>query len=88
VSVHAVLPASHLLLYLNDPHVAIPFAHRLCVTDQYCLKVSALARAICTPERGGWTFGRGMEFTKSGTAVMPERHAPDRAVAPPSDGRR
>jgi hypothetical protein len=36
VSVDAILPAPDLLLYLNDPHVAIPFAHRLCVTDQLC----------------------------------------------------
>jgi hypothetical protein len=34
VSVDAVLPAAHLLLYLTDPHVAIPFAYRLSVTDQ------------------------------------------------------
>ena len=34
VSVHAVLAAPHLLLYLTDPHVAIPFAYRLSVTDQ------------------------------------------------------
>lgn len=35
VSVHAVFAASHLLLYLNDAHVAIPFAYRLSVTDQF-----------------------------------------------------
>lgn len=34
VSVDTVLAAVDLLLYLGDPHVAIPFPYRLCVTDQ------------------------------------------------------
>jgi hypothetical protein len=36
VSVDAVLAAPDLVLYLADTHVAIPFAYRLCVTDQSC----------------------------------------------------
>ncbi|MGZ4272270.1 MAG: hypothetical protein ACXVRP_00770, partial [Solirubrobacteraceae bacterium] len=51
--VHAVLPAPHLLLYLNDPHVAIPFAPRLCVTDQFCpLGVGAQAWDLHAEARG------------------------------------
>jgi hypothetical protein len=56
VRVHAVLPAPDLLLYLNDPHVAIPFAYRLRVTDQLCRKVSALKERACMPKRKRWTF--------------------------------
>jgi hypothetical protein len=56
VSVHAVLAAPHLLLYLTDSHLAIPFAHRLTLTDQLLSLVSALKLSTSMPKRGGWTF--------------------------------
>jgi hypothetical protein len=56
VSVHAVLAAPHLLLYLTDSHVAIPFAYRLTVTDQLLSLVSALKLSTSMPKRRGWTF--------------------------------
>jgi hypothetical protein len=56
VSVHAVLAAPHLVLYLTDPHLAIPFAYRLTLTDQLLSLVSALKLSTSMPKRGGWTF--------------------------------
>jgi hypothetical protein len=76
VSVHAVLAAPHLLLYLTDPHVAIPFAYRLSVTDQFWPPwvspfggahiVSALKVSTSMPKGELWTFGRGVKCMKSG----------------------
>jgi hypothetical protein len=46
VGIDAVLPSPHLLLYLNDPHVAIPFAYRLRMPDQLSLGVGAQASRL------------------------------------------
>ena len=56
VSVHAVFAAPDLLLYLTDPHVAIPFAYRLTVTDQLSSSMSALKLSTSMPRHRGWTF--------------------------------
>jgi hypothetical protein len=65
VSVHAVFAAPHLLLYLTDPHVAIPFAWRLAVTDQFVSLMSAFKLSTSMPKRGGWTFGRRLPLVKT-----------------------
>ena len=81
VSVHAVLAAPHLVLYLTDPHVAIPFAYRLDVTDQFLSLVSALELSISMPKRGAWTFGRRLPWLKTGRGIRPTPRVPDPGAA-------